>query len=107
MTAVQGVPGSVTITRRAYEKVFAAITADALKVAPRLASAHVSDAGGMLRVAVTATASVSASQPLPRRLAALDRAIHDRGGLLTGARIQYGGARIVDVVVDTDLSRVR
>lgn len=79
-------PGRVTITARAYERVAVAVIAEELGVGPRHSRATVRDAKGAISVEITSAVALGEAALAPRALAARTRTT-ERLAEMTGARV--------------------
>ncbi|KIC58474.1 hypothetical protein [Microbacterium hominis] len=91
------IPGRVTISARAYERVAAAVLADELGVPARASRAHVRDAGGAL--ALDLTSGIRADgDPIAASAAAARARTGERVSALTGAVVGDIRLRITHLV---------
>lgn len=89
------VPGRVTVTARALERVFAAVAAETLGSPARRVSTRLSDDAGRLRVEVSGPASRPADGESLLDVGARARQrIRDDGGRIAGSTIGDVGVRI-------------
>lgn len=96
------IPGRVVISSTAFERVFAAVAADALGVAASSASARVRDDRGSLHAEITSPVNVSPGGADVLSLADRARAeIARTGSRLTGANVSGSRIRITRITTSS------
>jgi len=91
------IPGRVAISARAYERVAAAVLADELDVAARVAHASVRDAGGALALDLASGIRADGA-PVATRAADARTRTAERVAYLTGARVGDVRLRITHLI---------
>lgn len=93
------IPGRVVISARAYERIAAAASAEALGIARREAGATIHDDRGRLRADVRAGVTIG-PEPIVGRVAAARATIAARVTELTGATVSDVRVRLTHLISD-------
>ena len=96
-------PGRVTVSSRALERIFSAVAAETLGAPARQVSARLSDDSGRLRVDVTGPAArPSGDDSLVAVGARTRERVRDDGGRITGSVVGDVGLRITGCLAPRD-----